>query len=65
MPKAGAAAAAGDERPLAEAQRNNEQDLQRCLELLVTPDEEDLWSRLGASRWNAVWGWWGHEASSC
>ena len=50
--KAGAAAAAEDERLLAETQRNNQQDLQRCRELLVNLDEEELRSRLVASRWN-------------
>ena len=50
--KAGAAAAAGDERLLAETQRNNQKDLQRCRELLVTLDEEELRSRLVASRWS-------------
>ena len=50
--KAGAAAAAEDERLLAETQRNNQQDLQRCRELLVNLDEEELRSRLLASRWN-------------
>ena len=49
---AGAAAAAADERLLAETQRDNQQDLQRCRELLVNLDEEELRSRLVASRWN-------------
>ena len=49
---AGEAAAAGDERWRAEAQRNSQQDLQRCRELLVTLDEEVLRSRLVASRWD-------------
>ena len=50
--RAGAAAAAEDERLLAETRRDNQQDLQRCRELLVNLDEEDLRSRLVASRWN-------------
>ena len=50
--KGGAAAAAGDERLLAETRRNNEKDSQRCRELLVALDEEELRSRLVASRWN-------------
>ena len=50
--KAGAAAVAGDEKLLAETQRNNEKDLRLCRELLVTLDEEVLRSRLVASRWD-------------
>ena len=50
--KGGAAAAAGDERLLAETLRDNEMDSQRCRELLVALDEEELRSRLVASRWN-------------
>ena len=49
---AGAAVAAADEGLLAETQRNNQKDLQRCRELLVGLDEEEPRSRLVASRWN-------------